>query len=296
MKLAMIGQGRMGEGMTRRLRAAGHDVVAYDLDPAKSDVPDLPAMVAALPSPRIVWVMVPAGAATEATVAAVAALLAPGDIVVEGGNAYHKDDVRRSATLAASGLRYIDAGVSGGVWGFANGFCIMAGGPRDAFDHIEPVLRDLAPEGGLLYAGPTGAGHYAKMVHNGIEYGMMQAMAEGFALLESAHEYDFDLPGVARLWQHGSVVRSWLLDLLVDALDRDPHLDALRGYVDDSGEGRWTVIEGVERGVNVNVLATALFARFTSREENPFAMRVNAALRNEFGGHAVRTVTDGAQG
>ncbi|MCC6386709.1 MAG: decarboxylating 6-phosphogluconate dehydrogenase [Dehalococcoidia bacterium] len=288
MKLGMAGQGRMGAGMTRRLRAAGHEVVAFDLDPARSDVPGLPAMVAALPPPRVAWLMLPAGDATETAIAELAPLLSAGDILVDGGNSNHKDDVRRGATLAARGIRYLDAGVSGGIWGFENGFCIMAGGPRDAFDHIEPVLRALAPEGGLLYAGPHGAGHFAKMVHNGIEYGMMQAFAEGFALLDAAPEYGYDLPALAHLWQHGSVVRSWLLDLLASALDRDPHLDALRGYVDDSGEGRWTVIEGVERGVNVNVLATALFARFTSREEDSFAMRVNAALRNEFGGHAVQ--------
>jgi len=284
----MAGQGRMGAGMTRRLRAAGHEVVAFDLDPTRSDVPGLPAMAAALPSPRVVWLMLPAGDATETAIGEVAPLLAPGDILVDGGNSNHKDDVRRGAALAAQGIRYLDVGVSGGIWGFENGFCIMAGGPRDAFDHIEPVLRALAPSGGLLYAGPHGAGHFAKMVHNGIEYGIMQAFAEGFALLDAAPEYGYDLPALAHLWQHGSVVRSWLLDLLARALDRDPHLEALRGYVDDSGEGRWTVIEGVERGVNVNVLATALFARFTSREDDSFAMRVNAALRNEFGGHAVQ--------
>ena len=288
MKLGMAGQGRMGAGMTRRLRAAGHDVVAFDLDPARSDVPGFGAMVAALPSPRVVWLMLPAGAATETAVTEIAPLLSPGDILIDGGNGNHKDDVRRGAALAEHGIRYLDAGVSGGIWGFENGFCIMAGGPRDAFDHVEPVLRALAPEGGLLYAGPSGAGHFAKMVHNGIEYGMMQAFAEGFALLDAAPEYGSDLPALARLWQHGSVVRSWLLDLLARALDRDPRLEALRGYVEDSGEGRWTVIEGVERGVNVNVLATALFARFTSREDDSFAMRVNAALRNEFGGHAVQ--------
>jgi 6-phosphogluconate dehydrogenase len=186
------------------------------------------------------------------------------------------------------GLRFLDVGTSGGIWGFDNGFCLMAGGPRDAFDHVEPILASLAPEDGYAYVGPSGAGHFSKMVHNGIEYGMMQAYAEGFDLLQAATEYDYDLTGLANLWQHSSVVRSWLLELAADAFAKDPKLEGLRSYVDDSGEGRWTVLEGVERGVNVSVLAQSLFARFTSRQENPFALRVVAALRNEFGGHAVK--------
>ncbi len=289
MKIGMVGLGRMGQGLTDRLRKMGHEVVGYDSNPAVSGVASINEMVAALDAPRVVWLMVPAGEVTEAAVHGVAALLDPGDIVIDGGNSYYKDSIRRGASLAERGIHFLDAGTSGGIWGLENGFCLMVGGPRAAFDHVEPIFQALAPHGGYAYVGPSGAGHFSKMVHNGIEYGMLQAYAEGFDLLQSATEFDYDLRQIASLWNHGSVVRSWLLELAERAFEKDARLEQLEGYVDDSGEGRWTVIEGVERGVNVGVLAQSLFSRFTSRQSNPFSMRVIAALRNEFGGHPVKT-------
>ncbi len=279
----------MGAGLAGRLRAVGHEVIGYDRNPDISDVGSIKEMVTQLPSPRVVWVMVPSGAITQDTIEAVAKELAPGDIVIDGGNSYVKDTVRRGKELAERGIRFLDVGTSGGVWGLENGFCLMAGGERDVFEHVEPALAALAPEGGYAHVGASGAGHFSKMVHNGIEYGMLQAYAEGFDLLHSAAEYDYDLHQLAALWNHSSVVRSWLLELAENAFESDPNLDKLKAYVDDSGEGRWTVLEAVERGVNVGVLAQPLFARFTSREENAFSMRVIAALRNEFGGHPVKT-------
>ena len=289
MTMGMVGLGRMGAGMTRRLRSAGHTIIGFDRNPAVSDVKSLQELVDALPSPRVVWLMVPSGQITEDTLLEVAKLLKKDDIVIDGGNSYHKDTVRRGKLVNAMGVRFLDVGTSGGIWGFENGFCLMAGGPREVFDQVEPILKSLAPIDGYAYTGPSGAGHFSKMVHNGIEYGMMQAYAEGFDLLQAATEYDYDLAQLANLWNHSSVVRSWLLELAADAFGKDAKLDHLKGYVDDSGEGRWTVLEGVERGVDVSVLSRALFARFTSRQENPFALRVVAALRNEFGGHAVKT-------
>jgi 6-phosphogluconate dehydrogenase len=289
MKIGMVGLGRMGAGLTARLRNNGHDVVGYDRNPDVSDVRSLAELAQALPAPKVVWLMVPSGAVTESMLLDVAGLLARGDIVIDGGNSYVKDSVRRAGMMAERGIRFLDIGTSGGVWGFENGFCLMAGGPREAYDHVEPILAALAPEGGYAYLGPSGAGHFAKMVHNGIEYGMLQAFAEGFDLLRAAGEYDYDMKQISTLWNRGSVVRSWLLELAELAFERDARLETLQGYVDDSGEGRWTVLEAVERGVNVNVLAAALFARFTSREEDPFAMRFIAALRNEFGGHAIKS-------
>ncbi|MEX0783496.1 MAG: decarboxylating 6-phosphogluconate dehydrogenase [Dehalococcoidia bacterium] len=287
MSIGMVGLGRMGQGLTDRLRKMGHQVVGYDQNPAVSDASSLAQMVERLPSPRVVWLMVPAGDVTESALHDVVALLTPGDIVIDGGNSYYKDSLRRGEEVAKKGVHFLDVGTSGGIWGLEKGFCLMAGGPKAAFDHVEPILAALAPEGGYSHVGASGAGHYSKMVHNGIEYGMLQAYAEGFALLQAATEYGYDLRQLASLWNRGSVVRSWLLELAELAFAKDPELAQLQGYVDDSGEGRWTVIEGVERGVDVGVLAQSLFARFTSREENPFAMRVIAALRNEFGGHPV---------
>ena len=284
----MVGLGRMGEGMTRRLRAMGHEVVGYDRNPDIRDVDSLAEMVRQLPSPRVVWLMVPSGDITQSTTEDVAKALSPGDVVIDGGNSYVKDTVRRGKELAAMGIRFLDVGTSGGIWGFENGFCLMAGGERAVFDYVEPVLKSLAPPDGYAFVGASGAGHFSKMVHNGIEYGMMQAYAEGFDLLQSATEYDYDLGQLASLWQHSSVVRSWLLELAANAFAKDPKLDRIQPYVDDSGEGRWTVLEAVERGVNVSVLAQALFTRFSSREENAFSLRMLAALRNEFGGHAVK--------
>ena len=287
MKIGLIGLGRMGAGIAERLRRSGHEVVGYDRDPAISEVASLTELVDALSPPRVVWVMVPAGEPTEATLKELAGLVSSGDILIDGGNSYYKDSKRRAQELSERGIKFLDAGTSGGVWGLEAGFCLMVGGPADAFATVEPILATLAPEEGYAHVGPSGAGHYTKMVHNGIEYGMLQAYAEGFDLLQ-ASDFDLDLHQLSALWNHGSVVRSWLLELAERAFAKDPKLEALRGYVDDSGEGRWTVVEAVERGVAAGTLAQSLFSRFTSREENPFSMRVIAALRNEFGGHAVK--------
>jgi 6-phosphogluconate dehydrogenase len=287
MKLGIVGLGRMGAGIAERLRRAGHEVIGFDQNPAVSQAGSLAELVGSLETPRLLWLMVPAGEPTQAVVDTLAGLLGKGDIVVDGGNSYYKDTLRRSDQVAARGIAYVDCGTSGGIWGLEHGFCLMAGGPKDAFDRIEPVLAALAPAGGYAYVGPSGAGHYAKMIHNGIEYGLLQAYAEGFHLLE-ASDFDYDLSSLASLWNNGSVIRSWLLELAEAAFTRDPRLEQLKGYVDDSGEGRWTVQEAVERGVAAPVITDALFARFVSRDDNVFAARVIAALRNEFGGHAVR--------
>ena len=287
MKLGIVGLGRMGDGMRDRLRGAGHEVVGYDLNPDVSDAASLEELVDALPEQRVVWLMVPAGDPTEQMVERVGALLAEGDVVVDGGNSLYKDSIRRGKLLAERGVRFVDAGTSGGIWGLRVGFCLMVGGDPDAVAVIEPALAALAPEDGYAHVGPSGAGHYTKMVHNGIEYGMMQAYAEGFDLL-NAYDDELDMRQIADLWQHGSVVRSWLLELAERALANDPGLDRLQPYVEDSGEGRWTAIEAVERGVPASVITDALYARFTSRDERSFALRMLAALRNEFGGHAVR--------
>ncbi len=294
MKIGLVGLGRMGAGIRERLRRAGHEVVGYDRNPDVSDVGSLQERVAALEAPRAVWVMVPAGDPTEETVRAVAALLSPGDIVIEGGNSRYRDSIRRAEELEAGGLRFLDAGTSGGIWGLAEGFCLMVGGADDAFAQVEPIFAALAPEGGYRHVGPVGAGHYVKMVHNGIEYAMLQAYAEGFELLD-AYDEELDLGAIATLWNHGSVVRSWLLELAERALERDPQLAGLQAYVEDSGEGRWTVLEAVERDVPATAIAHSLFARFDSRHDNGLGLRLIAALRNEFGGHAVQAAdADGA--
>ncbi len=289
MTIGMVGLGRMGAGLSGRLRAAGHTVVGYDRNPDVSDVASIAEMISKLPSPRVVWMMVPSGEITQTTIEAVASELSSGDIIIDGGNSYVKDTVRRGNELRERGIRFLDAGTSGGIWGQENGFCLMVGGEREAVEFVEPIFAPLAPADGYAHVGGPGAGHFTKMVHNGIEYGMLQAYAEGFDLLHAAAEYELDLHQIAALWNHGSVVRSWLLELAEDAFANDANLDSLKAYVDDSGEGRWTVLEAVERGVNVGVLAQSLFARFTSREDNAFSMRVIAALRNEFGGHPVKT-------
>ncbi len=287
MKIGMVGLGRMGAGLAARLKGAGHEVVGYDRNPEIADVDSLEWLVNSLEPPRAVWVMVPDGPPTEQTVDDVAALLSPDDIVIDGGNSFYKDSIRRADELSKQGLHYLDAGTSGGIWGLEVGFCLMIGGPREAFERVEPIFEALAPEDGYMHMGPSGAGHYTKMIHNGIEYGMMQAYAEGFELLK-AYDDPIDLQKTAVLWNHGSVVRSWLLELAERAFESDPDLEHLRGYVDDSGEGRWTVHEAVDRGVPASVITQSLYARFASRDENSFGMRVLAALRNEFGGHAVR--------
>jgi len=287
MKIGLVGLGRMGAGMAERLRRTGHEVVGYDRNPEVSEVRSLEELAGALSPPRVVWVMVPAGEPTESTLKQLADLVSSGDILIDGGNSYYKDSMRRAKELGARGIRFLDMGTSGGIWGLEVGFCLMAGGPRDAFEAVEPILRALAPENGYAHVGPSGAGHFTKMVHNGIEYGLLQAYAEGFDLLH-ASEFDLDLRQIAILWNQGSVVRSWLLELAERAFAKSPKLESLRGYVDDSGEGRWTVLEAVERGIPAGVIAQSLFNRFASREDDSFAMRVIAALRNEFGGHPVK--------
>ena len=287
MKVGMVGLGRMGAGMTERLRLGGHEVVGFDARPDVSEVPTLADLVQALPAPRVAWVMVPSGEPTEASVAELARLLEPGDLVVDGGNSNYKDSMRRGGSLAEGGVGFLDAGVSGGIWGLREGFCLMVGGDPEHVARLQPVFDTLAPEGGFVHSGPVGAGHFTKMVHNGIEYGLMHAYGEGYELLR-ASELGIDVPAVITAWGQGSVVRSWLLELLALGLAEDPGLDRIRGYADDSGEGRWTVEEAVRLGVPANVLATALFARFTSRQDDSPAMKVVAALRQQFGGHAVK--------
>ena len=288
MKLGLIGLGRMGQGLMERARRGGHEFVGYDANPAVSPTTAIADVISRLGSaPRIVWVMVPAGEITQKVIDEVASHLGAGDVIIDGGNSYSRDGVRRSEALAQRGIRFVDAGTSGGIWGLEVGFCLMVGGPRETFDLLEPLFATLAPKDGYAYLGPAGAGHFAKMVHNGIEYAMLEAYAEGFNLLHAA-EFDYDLGKIASLWNNGSVVRSWLLELGASALQKDPSLEHLKAYVDDSGEGRWTVNEAIERSVPVPVIAQSLFARFDSRDDNSFAMRYIAALRNEFGGHAVK--------
>ncbi|MEG9516609.1 decarboxylating 6-phosphogluconate dehydrogenase [Saccharopolyspora indica] len=280
----------MGFNMRERLRAAGHDVVGYDRNPDVSDVASIAELVQKLAGPRIVWIMVPHGDPTRQTVEELAGLLSAGDLVIEGGNSKFTDDQANAALLAESGIKYLDVGVSGGVWGAKNGYGLMAGGDAADVERAMPIFDALRPEGpreeGFAHAGPVGAGHYAKMVHNGIEYGLMQAYAEGFELL-SASGVVTNVPETIKAWSRGTVVRSWLLDLLVRALDEDPELSELRGYVNDSGEGRWTVEESINNAVPTPVMTAALFARFASRQEDSPAMKAVAALRNQFGGHAI---------
>ncbi len=296
MDLAMVGLGRMGGNMARRLLRGGHRVVVWNRTFAKAQelesegaqaVRELADVVVALPQPRAIWLMLPHGETTQDTIDQLVPLLAEGDILVDGGNSPFQDDIRRGRELAGHGIRYLDAGTSGGVWGLQAGYCLMVGGERSAFEHIEPILATLAPPGhGYDYMGGHGSGHFVKMVHNGIEYGMMQAYAEGFELLE-ATEWDLDLAAIADLWNQGSVVRSWLLELAADAFKKDPGLEQITGYVEDTGEGRWTVAQAIDHAVPMPVIAMSLFMRFRSRQPDSFAGKVLAALRNEFGGHAV---------
>lgn len=300
MKLGMIGLGRMGANMARRLARAGIDVVAFDAsadaraglaDEARTTaVASLDAVVAALPAPRVVWIMLPSGDVTEQTLVAVAGLLSTGDVIVDGGNANYRDSKRRAQLLCERGIHFVDAGVSGGVWGLANGYAIMFGGAPEAARIVEPIVRALAPtpDTGWLHCGPAGSGHFVKMVHNGIEYGMMQALAEGLALMEAKREFDLDLGAVAEMWRHGSVVRSWLLDLTAEFLRDDGALDAVKPFVADSGEGRWTALEAIELGVPAPVMSLALMARFASQGKDDFASKLLALMRAGFGGHAVK--------
>jgi len=299
MKLAMVGLGKMGANMTERLLKGGHEVVAYDLrGEAVARAVENGAIGAGsaqevadrLDSPRVVWVMVPSGRATGATIDALVPHLTAGDVIIEGGNSNYKDTVRRAETLAERGLHLVDVGTSGGVWGLAEGYSLMVGGDPAAAESVRPIFETLAPapDRGWGYVGPSGSGHYVKMVHNGIEYGMMQAFAEGFSILKHKTEFELDLHQVAEIWRHGSVVRSWLLDLAARALEEDQDLEEIAPWVSDSGEGRWTVAEAIEQDVPAPVITLALLARLRSRDEESYADRMLAALRNQFGGHAVR--------
>lgn len=292
MHIGLVGLGKMGGNMRERLRRAGVDVTGYDPNPDVTDVPDLTSLAAALPTPRVVWIMVPSGAITDQVITDVAAVLEPGDLVIDGGNSRFTDDALHSTQLAESGIRFVDCGVSGGVWGITNGYGLMVGGDAADIEELLPVFDALRPEGprdeGFVHAGSVGAGHYAKMVHNGIEYALMQAWAEGFELMAARNNLIHDVPGVFKAWQRGTVVRSWLLELLVKALEEDPELADIEGYVEDSGEGRWTVHDALDLAVPVPTISAAIFARFVSRQEDSPSMKAVAALRKQFGGHAVR--------
>lgn len=323
MQLGMIGLGRMGANMVRRLMRGGHHCVVFDVRPEQVQrlavegavgVGSLDALIDGLSEPRVLWVMVPAGEATETVVEFLAKRLSPEDIVIDGGNSYFKDDVRRAKVLATKGLHYVDVGTSGGTWGLDRGYCLMIGGPAPVVKHLDPIWRTLAPgrgdiartkgrdrlngtaEEGYLHCGPTGAGHFVKMVHNGIEYGLMQAYAEGFDIFRHAGgkhlpedmRYELNLPDIAEVWRRGSVVGSWLLDLTAAALVEQPHVDNFAGSVADSGEGRWTVMAAVEEGVQAEVLSAALYTRFRSRQDHTFAEKILSAMRYQFGGHVER--------
>jgi len=296
MELGMIGLGRMGANMTERLVRGDHKIITYDrsaeaiqrvVDKGAVGAASLADFVKKLSLPRAVWLMVPSGDAVDQTIDQLLPSLAKGDTIIDGGNSNYKDSIRRGEKLKTQGMHFIDAGTSGGIWGLQNGYCMMVGGDKEIVGRLEPIFKTLAPKDGYLHTGPVGSGHFVKMVHNGIEYGMMQAYGEGFEILQST-QFSLDLEKIAHLWNQGSVVRSWLLELCESAFEKDPKLDGIKGYVDDSGEGRWTVIEAIERGVAAPVLAHSLFARFSSRQPDAFSNKVLAALRNEFGGHAVK--------
>jgi 6-phosphogluconate dehydrogenase len=290
MQLGLIGLGKMGGNMRERIRRAGHTVVGYDRNPEVSDVSGLTELVEKLEAPRTIWVMVPAGAATQSVVDELGGLLEAGDVVVDGGNSRWTDDEQHAKELATKGIGFVDAGVSGGVWGLENGYALMVGGDKEHVERLQPIFEALKPEGpyGYVHAGKVGAGHFSKMVHNGIEYAMMQAYAEGWELLEKVDSVD-NVREVYRSWQDGTVIRSWLLDLAVNALDDDEHLDKLKGFAQDSGEGRWTVEAAVDHAVPLPAITASLFARFASRQDDSPQMKMIAALRNQFGGHAVET-------
>ncbi len=304
MQLGMVGLGRMGANMTMRLLEAGHEIVVFDrnADAVAMSVKEgaigadsLEDLASKLTAPRHVWVMVPSGAPTRETVTALGGVLSAGDTVIDGGNSPWKDAPAQAAELGASDIGFVDAGVSGGVWGLKNGYCLMVGGAPEFVEPLVPIFTDLAPENGYAHVGPIGSGHFVKMVHNGIEYGMLQAYAEGFALMDSATELELDLHQIASVWQQGSVVRSWLLDLAVLALADKEGFAGIKGYVEDSGEGRWTVTEAIDRGVSLPVITASLFARFSSRQPNSYSARIIAALRNQFGGHQFFTEAAAAQ-
>jgi 6-phosphogluconate dehydrogenase len=299
MELGMIGLGRMGANMTERLLRAGHRIAVYDIDSAALQraagfgaitSPSIEALVRALQPPRAIWLMVPAGEIVERTLNELAPFLQKGDIVIDGGNSNYKDTIRRAASLESNGIHLVDAGTSGGIWGLREGYCLMIGGSTEAVDRLQPIFQSLAPgpDRGWAHVGPVGAGDFVKMVHNGIEYGLMQAYAEGFALLHRKTEFGLDLAKIAELWRHGSVVRSWLLDLTAEALAQDAVLENVRPYVADSGEGRWTVIEAIDQSLSAPVITMSLMERFRSRDEESFSDRVVAVMRNRFGGHELK--------
>jgi 6-phosphogluconate dehydrogenase len=297
MRIGFAGLGKMGGGMVERLLQAGHEIVGFD--PSKEALQDaeekgairagsLKELVDKVNPPRAVWIMVPSGKITEETVESISVLMEKGDILIDGGNSFYKDSMRRAETLRAKGISFLDAGTSGGVWGLQMGYCLMIGGDESAFKAAEPVFKTLAPENGYACVGPSGAGHFVKMIHNGIEYALLQGYAEGFELMFAKKEFKLNLPGIARLWNQGSVIRSWLLELAENALEKDPALRSVRGYVADSGEGRWTVAEAIEQDVPAPVIALSLLERFHSRQDESFGAKVVAALRDEFGGHGVK--------
>jgi 6-phosphogluconate dehydrogenase len=287
MKLGMVGLGRMGGNMTKRLERDGHEVATYARHGGTAA--SLEELVGQLEPRRAVWLMIPAGDPTEQAVKTLVGLLEPGDIIVDGGNSNFRDSQRRAALAREHEIGYVDAGVSGGIWGLENGYCLMVGGEGGDIEQLEPAFRTLAPEDGYAHVGPSGAGHFVKMVHNGIEYGLMQAYAEGFEILK-ASEFDLDLHEIAGIWRYGSVVRSWLLELLYNAFEQEGNeLEGIAGYVEDSGEGRWTIMEAINESVPAPVIASSLFARFASRQDESFSAKINAALRKQFGGHAVKT-------
>ena len=298
MQLAMIGLGRMGGNMVERLIKGGHQLVVWDrsaeaigksVEDGAQAARDLKHVCASLSSPRIIWIMVPAGAPVDETIAALRPNLSKGDILIDGGNSNFHDTMRRAADLASSGIEFVDCGTSGGIWGLANGYCLMIGGTERAFTTCEPIFRTLAPEAGYAHVGPSGAGHYVKMIHNGIEYGMLQAYAEGYEILHASKSFDLDLHQIAAVWNRGSVVRSWLNELAERAFDKEADLESIRGFVGDSGEGRWTVQEAIDIDVPAPVITLSLLTRLRSRQPDSFSAKVIAAIRNEFGGHAVQS-------
>jgi 6-phosphogluconate dehydrogenase len=300
MELGMIGLGRMGANMTERLLRGGHKLITYDRNPEAIQrcvdqgalgARSLADFVKQLSLPRAIWLMVPSGDPVDLTIEQLIPSLSKEDIIVDGGNSHYKDSIRRAEKLKQLGIHFVDAGTSGGIWGLQEGYCLMIGGEKATIEQLEPIFKTLAPENGFAHVGPSGAGHFVKMVHNGIEYGMLQAYGEGFEMLKTS-QFELDLGKISRLWNRGSVVRSWLLELAESAFAKDPQLSSIRGYVEDSGEGRWTVLEAVEREIPAPILTLSLFARFASRQDDSFSAKVIAALRNEFGGHPVRTNTE----
>jgi 6-phosphogluconate dehydrogenase len=296
MQIGFIGLGKMGAFMVERLLNDGNEVVVYNRTPEKTKeiakkgataTYSIEELINKLTQPKVVWMMIPSGEPVQILIESLVPLLSKGDIIIDGGNSYYKDSVRRFNELKNFGINYLDVGTSGGVWGLKIGYCVMIGGEKNIYEHCRPVFKSLAPPDGYKYIGPSGSGHYVKMVHNGIEYGMMQAYAEGFELMH-ASDYNIDLNGVANLWDHGSVVRSWLLELLADALKDDKDLKDIKDYVEDSGEGRWTVLDGIEKSIPIPVITESLFMRFRSRQAESFGAKILAALRNEFGGHSIR--------